>query len=229
MYSANSGIRRIVLMGTALMVAFALTGAWAQSDQEENGTKMGAGSIDVAASGGLNALIYPYIEPQLDIQLLPLGPVTLSAGATGDVGYCLFCNLLGALDADWRLQSYYFGGYARVLAHITALSEALGSAISVDPYAGLAVGPRWYVVSFQYTPTNASSRASLTSVIIAPQVGTRVFFGKSSRLFGFAEARYLIELGFQSQTVEVSGQTYTFSDDFSSAGSSVSLGLGFRL
>ena len=60
-------------------------------------------------------------------------------------------------------------------------------------------------------------------------MGTRVFFGKSSRLFGFAEARYLIELGFQSQTVEVSGQTYTFSDDFSSAGSSVSLGLGFRL
>jgi hypothetical protein len=190
---------------------------------------MGFGSIDIAASGGLNALIYPYVEPQLDIQLLPLGPVTLSAGATADVGYCLFCNLLGALSADWKLRSYYFGGYARILAHITAVTEQLSSAIPVDPYAGLAVGPRWYVVSVEYQPTSASSRASLTSVILAPQAGARVFFGKSSRLFGFAEARYLIELGFQSQTVEVSGQSYRFDDEFSSAGGSVSLGLGFRL
>ncbi|NBC30110.1 MAG: hypothetical protein GVY29_08995 [Spirochaetes bacterium] len=177
----------------------------------------------------MNALIYPYVEPQVDAQVLPLGPVTLSAGAVADAGYCLFCGLLGVLDTDLQLRSYYFGGYGRILAHITALSEGLDIPIPIDPYAGISVGPRWYVVSLEYQPTGDTSRATLTSVIIAPQVGARVFFGQGSRLFGFGEARYLIELGFQSQSVNVGGQSFSFTDEYSSAGGSVSIGLGFRL
>lgn len=224
---------RTLILALALLVAVGITGTFAQSEDEagepESATTMGAGDIDVAASGGLGGLLYPFIEPQVAVGLVPLGPVTLSVGAVGDAGYCLFCGLLRVLTDEWALRSYYFGVYGRVLAHISALTDLLGDAIPIDPYAGLAVGPRWYVVGIEYLPTGDSSTAALNSIIIAPQVGARVFFNDDADWFGFAEARYLFEIGFQTQTVEVGTQTYTVTEDYASGGSSISLGVGLRL
>lgn len=225
--------QRALILALAMLVAVGTAGAFAQSDDEADDTAsamtMKAGDIDVAASGGLGGLIYPFIEPQVAVGLLPLGPATLSVGAVGDAGYCLFCGLLRVFTNDWTLRSYYFGVYGRVLAHISALTDVLGDSIPLDPYAGLAVGPRWYVVGIEYIPTGDSSTATLNSVIIAPQVGTRLFFNEDANWFGFAEARYLFEIGFQTQTVEVGTQTYTVTDDYAGGGGSVSLGVGMRL
>lgn len=225
--------RRALIVALALLVAVGVPGAFAQTDDEANdetsSTTMGAGDIDIAASGGLGGLLYPFIEPQVAVGLVPLGPVTLSVGAVGDAGYCLFCSLLRAFTGDWALRSYYFGVYGRVLAHISAITDMIGDSIPIDPYAGLAVGPRWYVVALEYVPANDSTTVSLNSIIISPQVGARIFFNEEARWFGFAEARYLFELGFQTQTVVVDGQSFTFSEDYASGGGSVSLGVGLRL
>ncbi len=231
-FSGNR-FRPTLILALALLVAVGISGAFAQSEdaagEPASTTTMGAGDIDVAASGGLGGLIYPFIEPQVAVGLVPLGPVTLSVGAVGDAGYCLFCGLLRVLTNDWALRAYYFGVYGRVLAHFSSLSDVLGDSTPIDPYAGLAVGPRWYVVGVEYRPTGDSSTASLNSIIIAPQVGTRLFFDEDANWFGFAEARYLFEVGFQTQTVEAGAQTYTVTDDYAGGGGSVSLGVGMRL
>ena len=225
--------RRVFILALALLVAVGTAGAFAQAgdeaDEAASATTMGAGDIDIAASGGLGGLIYPFIEPQVAVGLVPLGPVTLSVGAVGDAGYCLFCGLLRVFSNDWALRSYYFGVYGRALAHISALTDVLGDSIPIDPYAGIAVGPRWYVVALEYLPTGDSTTASLNSIIIAPQVGTRVFFNDEASWFGFAEARYLFEVGFQTQTVDAGGQSFTVSEDYAGGGGSVSLGVGMRL
>lgn len=229
----DSRIGRVALIAVALFAAIGLVGLPAQTgdetDEPTTATTIGAGNIDVAASGGLGGLLYPFIEPQVAIGLVPLGPVTLSVGAVGDAGYCLFCSLLRVLTNDWTLQAYYFGVYGRVLAHVSALTDVLGDSTPIDPYAGLAIGPRWYFVGVEYLPTGDTSTARLNSIIIAPQVGTRIFFNDEARWFGFAEARYLFEVGFQTQTVDVSGQTYTVSDEYAGGGGSLSLGVGMRL
>ena len=189
---------------------------------------MRLGNIDVGLTGGLAGLVYPYLEPQIAVGLVPLGAVTLSVGGVADVGYCLLCGLLGLVNNDWRLNSYYFGAYGRVLAHLTFLSDTL-SALRLDPYAGLAVGPRFYFIGLEYLPSSASTTVTATTLIISPQVGTRVFFSADSNWFAFAELRYLFELGFQTQTVDVGGQSFTITGDYSSAGSNVGVGIGLRL
>jgi hypothetical protein len=165
----------------------------------------------------------------MDIGLLPIGPVTLSVGATGDVGYCLFCNLLRVFDADWRLDSYYFGVYGRALAHLSVLTDAIGGDLRIDPYAGLAAGPRFYLVSVEYLPSDTSTRATINSFIIAPQVGARIFFNDELRWFGFGEASYLVEFGFQSTTLVVEGQSYPITQEYAGGGTNVTLGVGLRL
>jgi len=211
-----------------IVLAIAAPGLSAQEASSAD-PSMRPGNIDVALSGGLGALIYPFLEPQVDIGLIPLGPVTLSVGATGDVGYCLLCNVLRVIDTNWRLNSYYLGVYGRVLAHVSGLTETLGGDLRVDPYAGLAIGPRFYVVAVEYIPDNASTRGSINSFIIAPQVGARLFLNDDIRWFGFAEASYLIEIGFQSTTLEIGGQTYFVDEQYASGGASVTLGVGLRL
>ena len=133
------------------------------------------------------------------------------------------------LDTDWRLSSYYFGVYGRVLAHLSFLTDAIGGSIRIDPYGGVAVGPRLYSVRLDYLPTSGTTTARLNSIIIAPQVGARLFFSDDSRWFGFAEAQYQFEVGFQSTTVAVEGQTYTITDDFASGGTNIGVGFGLRL
>ena len=229
------GTRSLPRVLTALLVALVLATpqVFAQDDEPATGANevsMRPGTIDAGLSGGLGAFVYPFLEPQIDIGLIPLGPVTLSAGAVGDVGYCLLCNLLRVVDSDWRLNSYYFGVYGRVLAHLTFLTDSLGDSIRIDPYAGLSVGPRLYAIALEYRPEDVSSTATVTSFIISPQVGARVFFDEEVRWFAFGEARYLLEFGFQSQTVEVGEQTYAVTDEeFSGGGTSVNLGIGLRL
>ena len=213
-----------------MLAAVALTPADAQSTTGAAGStpSMRPGNIDIGLTAGLSSFIYPYLEPQVAVGLIPIGGVTLSAGAVADVGYCLLCGLLAVFDSDWRLRSYYLGAYGRVLAHLTFLSDTV-SALRLDPYAGLAVGPRFYFIGLEYLPSSASTTVTATTVIIAPQVGTRVFFSADSNWFAFAELRYLFEVGFQTQTVEVADQSFTITGDYSSAGSNVGFGIGMRL
>ena len=220
------------LVGVGVMLILAVTPLAAQTEDGATGTSsvtMGAGDIDVGLSGGLGALVYPFIEPQVAVGLIPIGPVTVSVGVVGDVGYCLLCGILQVANADWSLNSYYYGVYGRVLAHLSVLTDAVGDELRIDPYAGLAVGPRFYTVGVEYTPTGESSRATLNSIIIAPQAGARLFMNESARWFGYAEARYLFEIGFQSTTVDIGGQTYTVGEEYSSGGTNIALGIGLRL
>jgi len=225
----KTGSRSSVRIAFAFVVLMVAASGLAAQEQPLSDPSMRPGNIDVALSGGLGALIYPFLEPQVDVGLIPLGPVTLSVGATADVGYCLLCNVLRVIDADWRLDSYYFGIYGRALAHLSGVTETLGGDLRIDPYAGLAVGPRFYVVSVEYIPDNVSTRGSLNSFIIAPQAGARFFFNDDIRWFGFAEASYLIEIGFQSTTLEIGGQTYFVDERYASGGTNVTLGVGLRL
>lgn len=231
MNTVRRRVSRIVVPVLVLAVA-ALTlpaAVFAQSDVAAGSApSMRPGNIDIGLTGGIASLIYPYLEPQIAVGLVPLGAVTLSAGAVADVGYCLLCGLLRLVDNDWRLRSYYFGAYGRVLAHMTFLSDSV-SALRLDPYAGLAVGPRFYFIGLEYLPSNASTTVTASTVIIAPQIGTRIFFSADSNFFAFAELRYLFEVGFQTQTVEVAGQSFTITGDYSSAGSNVGIGIGLRL
>ena len=98
MYSSGTKVSRAGIgLLIALVLVVAAPGLTAQSTDGSNSSTqvtMRPGNIDVALSGGLGAFIYPYLEPQIDIGLIPLGPVTLSAGAVADIGYCLLCNLL---------------------------------------------------------------------------------------------------------------------------------------
>ena len=224
MFSSGNRWTWIVVLALALV---AVAPAAAQS-QDGNPVAMRPGNIDVGATGGLSGLVYPYLEPQVAIGLVPLGPVTLSAGAVADVGYCLLCSLLQIVDNNWRLRSYYFGAYGRVLAHLDILSDVLGP-LRLDPYVGLAVGPRFYLFGLEYRPTSESVTASASTVIIAPQAGARVFLRDGSNWFGFAEIRYQFEVGFQTQTVQAGGQSFTITGDYSSGGSNVGFGVGLRL
>jgi hypothetical protein len=190
---------------------------------------MGAGDIDIGLGGGLGGLIYPHLAPTVDVGVLPLGSVVLSAGATVDGGYCLLCDIVTSAS-DWNVNSYYLAILARAMVHIRDLAEEAGPTTPIDPYVGLVGGPRFYRFVVEYKPDGDSARFNLNTIMLGPNAGAKFFFGDELRWFAFAELRYLFEFGFESTKVEVGGVTYEVtSDDYRSGGLDFGIGAGLRL
>ncbi len=201
----------------------------AEAEEPASRATMGPGNIDVGLSGGLGGLIYPYLEPQVAVGVLELDDVSISVGGLADVGYCVLCHLLEVLDDDWSLRSYYFGVYGRALVHLNVLADEIGGSIGVDPYAGVAVGPRFYFFDLEYEPSNDSVSTTLQSVVFMPHIGARVFPSESAPLFLFGDLRFSLEFGLGSTTVTVGNQSYTVDDEVAGGGIGIALGAGLRL
>jgi len=201
----------------------------AEAEEPASRATMGPGNIDVGLSGGLGGLIYPYLEPQVAVGVLELDDVSISVGGLADVGYCVLCNIVGLVDDNWSLRSYYFGVYARALVHLNVLADQIGGSIGVDPYAGLAIGPRFYFFDLEYEPSNDSVSTTLQSVVFMPHIGARVFLSEEARLFLFGDLRLLLEAGLGSTTVTVGNQSYTVDDEVAGGGIGIALGAGLRL
>lgn len=202
----------------------------AETEAPRSRATMGPGNIDVGLSGGIGGFIYPYLEPQVAVGVLSLDAVSISVGGLADFGYCVLCHLLEVLDDDWSLRSYYFGVYGRALVHLNVIADQVGGgSVRIDPYAGLAVGPRFYFFDLEYEPTNESVSTTLNSVVFMPHIGTRVFLTEEARFFLFGDLRLLLEFGLGSTTVTVGGQSYTVDEDVAGGGINIALGAGFRL
>lgn len=218
----------------ALIALLAVPGALAQEGTEDttesaSDAVIGAGNIDIGITGGLGGLIYPHIAPVVDVGVLPLGPVVISAGGSVDFGYCVLCSLVTS-GSDWKVNSYYFTILGRAMVHVRELSEQASPSTALDPYAGLVAGPRFYRFKLEYEPDGDSATFNLNTVMVGPTVGAKVLIGDAQRWFFFGELSYLFEFGFQSTKVEVGGVTYTVEgNDYRSGGIDVSLGGGLRL
>jgi hypothetical protein len=221
-------------MAVFLMLA---SGGWlaAQSDSESGSADgspspaMAPGNIDVGIGGGLGGLIYPHLEPQVDVGVLNTESITLSAGGLVDAGYCVFCGILGAIADDWKIRSWYVGAYGRALVHLNSLGAQLGDGARLDPFVGVHAGPQLYRFRLVYEPDDTSSSYTETTVGIVPTLGARLFFNEEIRWFGFGEMRYLIEFGFQDSTVNINGEPYTVDETVSRRGFDLTLGIGTRL
>ncbi len=228
----RSTTRRTVL--AALIALLVVPGALAQEgteDAADSGSEavIGAGNIDIGITGGLGGFIYPHIAPVVDVGVLPLGDVVISAGGSVDFGYCVLCSLVTS-GSDWKVNSYYFTILGRAMVHIRELSEQAGPTTALDPYAGLVAGPRFYRFKLEYEPEGDSATFNLNTVMVGPTVGAKVFLGDAQRWFFFGELSYLFEFGFESTEVEIGGVTYKVeSNDYRSGGLDVSLGGGLRL
>ena len=224
--------RRMVL--AALLAVLLVPGAFAQEGTEEaaesgSDAVIGAGDIDIGITGGLGGFIYPHIAPVVDVGVLPLGEVVISAGGSADFGYCVLCSLVTS-GSDWKVNSYYFTILGRAMVHIRELSEQAAPSTALDPYAGLVVGPRFYRFKLEYEPDGDSATFNLNTVMVGPTVGAKVLLGDARRWFFFGELSYLFEFGFESTKVEIGGVTYKVeSNDYRSGGLDVSLGGGLRL
>jgi hypothetical protein len=218
----------------ALVAVLVVPGALAQEGTEEatesgSDAVIGAGDIDIGITGGLGGFIYPHIAPVVDVGVLPLGEVVISAGGSADFGYCVLCSLVTS-GSDWKVNSYYFTILGRAMVHIRELSEQAGPSTALDPYAGLVVGPRFYRFKLEYEPDGDSATFNLNTVMVGPTVGAKVLLGDARRWFFFGELSYLFEFGFESTKVEIGGVTYKVeSNDYRSGGLDVSLGGGLRL
>ncbi|MFO8064027.1 MAG: hypothetical protein R6V29_05265 [Spirochaetia bacterium] len=214
-----------------LLAVFVVSGVAAQegNDEEESSDIIAPGNIDIALSGGLGGLIYPHITPTVDVGVLPLGSVVLSAGGSVDFGYCVFCSVVTAAG-DWSVRSYYFTVLGRALFHLEDLSKSTGSSTALDPYGGIVAGPRFYRFAIEYDPTDDSADATINTIMIGPNVGARLLLGDAKRFFFYGELQYLLELGFQETEIELSGETYDVTRDrYQSGGFDFSIGLGVRL
>ena len=221
-----------------LIAVLVVPGALAQ-DGAQDGTEdatepggqavIGAGDIDIGITGGLGGFIYPHIAPVVDVGVLPLGEVAISAGGSADFGYCVLCSLVTS-GSDWSVNSYYFTILGRAMVHIRELAEQAEPSTALDPYAGLVVGPRFYRFKLEYDPDGDSATFNLNTVMVGPTVGGKVLLGDAQRWFLFGELSFLFEFGFERTKVEIGGVTYEVErNDYSSSGIDLSLGGGLRL
>jgi hypothetical protein len=219
-------MRRSRILAAVAVLVLVLGGAVAAQEEKQSHV-LTPGGIDLGVSGGLGGLIYPYLQPSIDVGVAALDQVTFSAGATLDAGICAFCGLIGA-TTDWQVRSWYASAIGRAHVHVSGLSEAVSDTLRLDPYAGLGVGPRFYSFSVTYEPTDDSASATQTSVLFGPILGSRILFEERS-LYVFGELRYFFEFGFSSVDVETSGASYSVDDQFAGGGGDISFGIGFRL
>jgi hypothetical protein len=195
-----------------------------------------AGDIDIIVGGGIGGLVYPYIEPAVDVGLIPLNEdFSISVGGGVQFGWCLLCAALDAVS-DLDFSSSYIQPYGRALIHSGTLGGLLdgvaGNSFTIDLNAGLMAGPSFY--SLTITEENVDNPASVdysqTSFILGPVAGARLGFSDNT-FFLFVEYRFVAEIGLsQIEYIDRNGNTIAYGDDaFSQDGSDFMLGLGFRI
>lgn len=216
----------VVASVLALLSAPALFGQ--EDSSEASDTKViQPGDIDATISGGFGGLIYPYLQPGVDIGVVDAGPATVSVGAVAEGGICALCAVITA-TSDWRVRSWYGSVMGRANVHIDALAEAVADSVSLDPYVGFGLGPRRYSFAVISQVEDFSVTTAIWSVVAGPHLGARVF-GSDGSFFGYGELSYLLEFGFKDTTVEYQGYNFRIDDEYASGGFNVTLGLGFRL
>ncbi|MFP4011730.1 MAG: hypothetical protein ACLFUM_08510 [Spirochaetaceae bacterium] len=226
-------LNKAAVLASALVLLSAVGGFAQEGDteaEEDAGNAMEAGDIDIGVSGGLGGFLYPYLAPQIDVGVLPVDAVTISAGARANAGYCLLCGIFSALDDDWTVRSFYVSVLGRALVHFNDLADGIDTSNPLDAYAGLMAGPGFYRFGVEYDPTGDSADTTLTTVIFGPSGGAKLFFDERQRGFAFLELAYLFEVGFESTEIELAGETYTIDRaNYASSGLDFSIGLGMRL
>jgi hypothetical protein len=187
------------------------------------------GSVDILLGLGLDfgGLFYPHIEPGIDIGVIPVGEdITISVGASVDLGYCVLCGLLSLVPNVETFTSYYIAPTGRVLAHLNFISK-LAKMPELDISGGLLVSPSIYQFNLSYQDVKYEQRDIVVS--FGP-----VFAGRyvlDSGLLVFLEYRYLVSTGFSDAKVTgADGSVYDFNTgEFGRYGQSYTVGVGYRL
>lgn len=189
----------------------------------------GPGTLDATVSAGLGGLLYPNIEPGIDIGLIPLGGNTsFSVGGTAGLGYCLLCGIVSAFSNDLSVKSWYSTLMARALVHTDIIAKLM-DVNNLDFYLGAMAGPNFYMFSISVDNHPSAISTTITTVGIAPVLGLRLTPENSNWLF-FAEGRAMLEFGFTDTVLKFDDQTqYVFNaQSYSTSGLNLSAGIGYR-
>lgn len=190
---------------------------------------MKAGSFDLALAGGLGALIYPHLEPSFELALMPLGDgISLSVGASIDLGYCLLCGVIGLVASDYSVSSWYFTPMGRANLHLDAFARLL-ELRELDPYIGFTAGPGYYSFRVTVGADNADYDYNRVTILAGPLIGGRFMMDDTQSWFFFGEARYLLEFGFETIVVNANGgRVYNVGEGITRAGMDIVGGIGMR-
>lgn len=224
-----------------LVVTFA-TSAAAEEVERNDGTDsssedlqlqapFGAGNIDINAGlGGSNSLIYLNAEPGINVGLVgPSDAVVLSAGASLNLGYCLACHLLDL--ADVRVRASNMSPMIRGTVHLPALARAIDEP-ELDIRVGLMGGIANYRLDIGDRNGEVEIDARVRTTLIGPYLGGTYSFTDGRGPFGFADARYLFEVGTASVTINAGDddeeRVLDVQADVSRRGLETVVGLGYR-
>jgi len=188
-----------------------------------------AGTFDFTLTGAINGLLYPQIEPGVEIGLFNIGEnFTVSAGGSVSLGYCIGCFLVDALSGgELSLRARNIIAAGRLAVHFPIISRLL-ELPEIDISAGLVVMPglntvRWFA-------NNQDASVSVRSVYfgIGPQASLRYLLRKN--FFVWVNYRLLLSTTFSQGTVDIEGTTYDVSDNNFGVlrGNLYSAGIGLR-
>ncbi|TXD35934.1 hypothetical protein FRC98_14785 [Lujinxingia vulgaris] len=188
----------------------------------------GLGTLDLTLSGGLSGGLYLFAEPGVDLGLIPLGDgLTLGLGGTVNLGWCLLCAGVTALT-PLNVSAWYVNPLARATLHFDAIAKAVDLP-QLDTYAGLTAGPSFYSFTLSVDNDPAQGDFSETTFLLGPLFGARFTVNEDNGFFLFAEARLLMEFGYNTITFRDSnGTVYTQDDGVSRGGMDWVGGLGLR-
>ena len=203
------------------------------ADEEEEAPNFGALDIDILVLGGFGGLLYPHIEPGVDVGVVPLGKdMAISVGGGVDLGWCALCAVID-LVSDLDISSSYVSPQGRVALHFGTLGGLLPKDLdnfTLDPYVGFFGGPVFYKFAVKDATGGASLEAEQFTIVVGPVLGIRLGFA-NNRLLLLGEYRWSTEAGFTSVTVrDENGTTQTITgEDFSRSGNDFILGIGLRI
>ncbi|MBA2660745.1 MAG: hypothetical protein H0U74_00495 [Bradymonadaceae bacterium] len=216
-----------ILAAALLMSATAVATDYDEDDAEVAvEAPFGAGTLDITLAAGLGNLLYPHIEPGVDLGLVNLGAsVALSLGGVVDLGYCLLCGFVSSFSG-YDISSWYINPMGRALLHFGSVAQMLDEP-GFDVYIGAMAGPAFYTLS---SSDGANSfTASVTTFLLGPLVGLRYSLDDTNSWFIFGEGRLLLEFGFSEITLRSSdGQSRTYENNFGRGGNDAVFGLGRR-
>jgi hypothetical protein len=179
---------------------------------------------------GLGGFLYTYIEPGVDIGVLPLGDkIVLSVGGYLNAGYCFIgCGILNFFIHPARVSAWHVNPMGRVLFHLNAIAE-LASLPGIDAYGGVVAGPNYYRASLTIEDGVHAVTGQGFTFLVGPTLGGRYTLQGQSGFFIYGEARYLIEFGSQQwEVTDDRGVVYNQNSLIHRGGRKMALGIGVR-
>ncbi|MEM1348573.1 MAG: hypothetical protein AAGI01_08470 [Myxococcota bacterium] len=188
-----------------------------------------AGTLDLTLTGAINGLLYPQIEPGVELGLFDVSEdFTVSVGGSVSLGYCIGCFLVDLVSAgQLRLRARNLIATGRLAVHFPVLSRIL-ELPELDISAGLVVLPGVNTVRWIVPEGGASASVRSLYFGIGPQASARYLLRKN--LFVWVNYRLLLSTSWNRGTVEIDGITYDVSsvDAGILRGSLYSVGVGLR-